>query len=110
MQISFLEHCRISTDYKKGIIKMKFIKGFITIPVVLLFAGAAWAFPWQVDLDHTQIRFEVMHILTGVAGTFTDFKGDIYFDPDDPSTGRFNFTVSVKSVDTNHGKRDTHLR
>lgn len=89
---------------------MKILKSIVVLIICLFFTTAAWAFPWQVDQDHTQIRFEVRHILTGLSGTFTDFKGDIYFDPDTPATGRINFTVSVKSVNTNHGKRDTHLR
>ena len=82
----------------------------IMIPVILLFASTAWADQWQMDPDHTEIRFEIDHILTTVSGYFTDFKGDVFFDPENPDTASFNFTVKVKSIDTNNGKRDNHLR
>lgn len=72
--------------------------------------SSAWASPWQMDKDHTEIRFRVSHILTSVSGYFTDFNSDIMFDPKNPGSGKFDFTVKVKSINTNNGKRDTHLR
>jgi polyisoprenoid-binding protein YceI len=77
---------------------------------LLVYAPTANAFQWQVDPDHTEFRFEVTHILTPVTGKFTDFSGMVQFDPDRLDKASFDFTVNVKSVDTQNGKRDTHLR
>lgn len=89
---------------------MKRVYIFSIITAILFLGSPASASTWQVDPDHTEIRFEVTHILTGVSGQFTDFRGDIFFDPKNPATGRFNFSVDINSVDTNNGKRDNHLR
>ena len=89
---------------------MKHIYSIIIAAVVLVFSSQAFAYNWAVDKDHSEIRFEVTHILTGVSGRFNDFEGKIFFDPTRPETGKFDFTVKVDSVNTNNGKRDTHLR
>ncbi len=89
---------------------MKHISKILTISTILLLAPMVWASQWQIDPDHTEVRFEINHILTTVSGQFTQFEGDIFFNPDKPETGKLNFIVKVISVDTNNGKRDTHLR
>jgi polyisoprenoid-binding protein YceI len=89
---------------------MKNLFRFLTICLMLSFPSAGYASQWSVDPDHSEIRFEVKHILTDVSGQFADFTGDIVFDPENPGAGKFDFTVGVKSVDTNNGKRDNHLR
>ena len=65
---------------------------------------------WNLDPAHTNFFFEVKHTYAAVRGQFTQFTGDVYFDPDNPATGRFDFVIKVDSVDTKIGKRDTHLR
>ena len=77
---------------------------------LFFFSSYASAFQWTIDADHSEIRFKINHILTTVSGQFTEFKGDVLFNPETPEAGKFNFTVNVKSVDTNNGKRDNHLR
>ena len=89
---------------------MKKFSKILAIFVLCFFASTAWAYKWSVDDDHSEIRFEVKHILTTVSGQFTDFKADIFFNPEDPGKGKFNFIVKVKSVNTHNGKRDNHLR
>lgn len=86
-----------------------FFKLFI-ISAIFFFATSASGNQWKIDPDHSEIRFQVKHILTTVSGVFNEFKGDINFDPQMPSKGKFNFTVNVKSVNTNNGKRDNHLK
>jgi polyisoprenoid-binding protein YceI len=65
---------------------------------------------WQLDTVHTNFFFDVKHTYATVRGQFMDFKGDVYFDPDNPEKSRFDFVIKVNSVDTKVGKRDTHLR
>lgn len=78
--------------------------------VLILFSGTGLAGQWQVDHDHSEIRFEIQHIFSTVSGRFSDFKGELVFDPADLDNSRFDFTVKVKSVNTFNNKRDTHLR
>lgn len=65
---------------------------------------------WKVDDSHTSVNFSVNHFFSPVKGKFTDFEGDIHFDPNDLAGSKANFTVAVESVDTDNGKRDKHLQ
>jgi polyisoprenoid-binding protein YceI len=65
---------------------------------------------WQLDPVHTNFYFEIRHIYAAVRGQFTEFTGEVYFDPDNPAKSKFNFVIKVDSVDTKISKRDTHLR
>lgn len=65
---------------------------------------------WQLDPVHTNFYFEVRHTYAAVRGQFTEFSGDVYFDPDNLAKSKFDFVVKVDSVDTIVSKRDTHLR
>jgi polyisoprenoid-binding protein YceI len=89
---------------------MKTLLRFIILSGLFVFSSYASAFQWTLDADHSEIRFKINHILTTVSGQFTEFNGDVLFDPDTPETGQFNFIVKVKSINTNNGKRDNHLR
>lgn len=77
---------------------------------MVICSSAAMANQFDVDPDHSEIRFKVQHIYSTVSGRFTDFDGNIFFNPDALDTAKFDFSVKVKSVDTHNGKRDTHLR
>ena len=89
---------------------MKNLIRFLSLFVLVFFSSQVSASQWSIDADHSEIRFEIKHILTTVSGQFAEFKGDIVFDPDKLDVGKFDFTVNVNSVDTNNGKRDNHLR
>ena len=86
---------------------------YLTIAVTFLFNIGnnlyASAPEWKVDPAHSGIYFRISHIYSTVNGFFPEFKGDIKFDPSDLNDSRFAFSVKVKSVNTNNGKRDGHL-
>ena len=65
---------------------------------------------WKIDQVHTNFYFEIKHTYATVRGMFMDFSGDVYFDPDNTADSRFDFVIKTESVNTNVGKRDTHLR
>ncbi|NTV15758.1 MAG: YceI family protein [Desulfobulbaceae bacterium] len=73
-------------------------------------AVPAQAQQWQLDPDHSRFYFAIQHIYATVRGEFADFSGEVAFDPAHPEQSRFNLVVKTKSVNTNIGKRDTHLR
>ena len=82
----------------------------VLLCLIFMGGGQAFAQQWQLDPVHTNFYFEVKHTYAAVRGQFTEFTGDVYFDPDNPEKSRFDFVIKVDSVDTKVGKRDTHLR
>jgi polyisoprenoid-binding protein YceI len=78
--------------------------------VVLGLATTAHAATWKVDPAHTTVGFRVSHLFTSVHGRFDRFDGTIEFDPDDPKATVVRGTIESASIDTNHEKRDEHLR
>lgn len=63
---------------------------------------------WHVDPAHSRVEFAVSHLHLGIAtvrGAFREFEGTL-----EPDEGRAHGTVKAASLDTNHDKRDEHLR
>ena len=83
---------------------------FFLVLLFVLGPAQAMAQQWNLDPAHTNFFFEVKHTYAATRGQFTQFTGDVYFDPDNPAKGRFDFVIKVDSIDTRIGKRDTHLR
>ena len=83
---------------------------FFLLFVIVMGPFQAAAQEWELDPVHTNFYFEVKHTYAAVRGQFTDFTGEVYFDPDNPAKSKFDFMINVNSVDTKVGKRDTHLR
>ena len=65
---------------------------------------------FQVDKAHSEVDFQVRHLITKVRGRFTDYAGTIEFDQADPSHSKVDFTIQAASIDTAEPKRDEHLR
>ena len=65
---------------------------------------------FQVDKAHSEVDFQVRHLITRVSGRFTDYSGTIEFDRDNPSQSKVAFTIQAASIDTAEPKRDEHLR
>jgi polyisoprenoid-binding protein YceI len=64
---------------------------------------------YTIDPAHTSILFDVNHLgVSTLTGRFNTFEGEIDLNPKGKST--LNVTIETKSVDTNHEKRDVHLR
>ncbi len=65
---------------------------------------------WKIDNSHASVGFSVNHFFSAVTGKFKEFNGEFYFDPENPASSKFNFTVQVASVDTDDDERDDHLQ
>ena len=87
---------------------------------VLLLLGAAVWFPlvvhaeparWNVDPDHSTIEFRVTHmVVSKTTGRFMDYVGFIDMDAEAGTVKAIEATIKTGSVNTNHEKRDAHLR
>jgi polyisoprenoid-binding protein YceI len=87
--------------------------------VILLLGAMAW-FPatghaeparWNLDSEHSTIEFRVTHmIVSKTTGRFTDYAGVVDMDAEAGIVTAIEATIKAGSVNTNHEKRDTHLR
>ncbi len=63
---------------------------------------------YRIDPAHTSILFTVGHLNTSrLVGRFNRFEGEFVLQP---GQGRIDIRIDTDSVDTNHKKRDKHLR
>jgi polyisoprenoid-binding protein YceI len=79
---------------------------------LLVFAGPAPAAVEMLNIDqsHTNVGFSIRHFFTPVKGEFREVKGTIAYDLENPSQSKVEVTIPSASINTNHEKRDTHLR
>ena len=87
--------------------------------MLLLFGTMVW-FPlvvqaeparWNLDPEHSTIEFRVTHmVVSKTTGRFMDYYGFIDMDGESGTVTAIEATIKTGSVNTNHSKRDTHLR
>jgi polyisoprenoid-binding protein YceI len=66
---------------------------------------------YDVDRDHSAIEFRVAHmVVSKTTGRFMDYSGFIEMDPEALTVKTIDATIKTASVNTNHEKRDAHLR
>ena len=66
---------------------------------------------FAIDPAHTDVLFSAKHLMvTTVRGKFTDVRGTVEINEDDPTASHAEVSVVASSVDTGFGARDTHLR
>ena len=65
---------------------------------------------YSIDKAHSEVTFQVRHLLTRVRGRFSDFDGTIEYDEENPEHSLVNMAVRAASIDTNERDRDAHLR
>jgi polyisoprenoid-binding protein YceI len=77
-----------------------------TLVAIPSFAADTYA----VDTGHSEVSFQVRHLVTNVRGRFNDFNGTINLDPANLEKSSVEFRVKAASIDTAHEDRDKHLR
>lgn len=68
---------------------------------------------YEIDTDgmHTFVQFKISHLgYSWLYGRFNDFEGEFTFDPENPTNSAVRATIQTASVDSNHARRDEHLR
>ena len=83
---------------------------YVALSLLLLGQTHVMAHEWKTDPFHSGVLFEIKHIYSTVRGHFSDFTGEVFFDPDNLEKSKFDFVVRVDSINTYNGKRDNHLR
>ncbi len=60
---------------------------------------------------HAFIQFKISHLgFSWLYGRFNEFEGAFSFDPDNPSNSSVEVTIDTTSIDSNHERRDAHLK
>lgn len=65
---------------------------------------------WRIDTNHSELSFEVRHLVSRVRGTFRQWNGNVTADPANWESGQVAVTIQANSIDTNNEKRDSDLR
>ena len=90
------------------------LRTLLAISVATVFAAAdarATTERYNVDPDHSIVGFSVAHmVVSKTTGRFKDYTGFIEMDPDAKTVKAIEAVIQTASLDTNHVKRDTHLR
>jgi polyisoprenoid-binding protein YceI len=86
----------------------------IVLSAVALTAAAALpvqaADTYNVDPGHSEVGFQIRHLVTQVRGKFDDYKGTIQLDPAKMENSSVDFVIKAASIDTGNADRDKHLR
>ena len=64
----------------------------------------------SIDRSHSDVAFQVRHLLSKVRGRFAEFAGTLEFDETSPQDSRVDVVIQAASIDTAEGDRDKHLR
>ncbi len=66
---------------------------------------------WTVDPEHSAVEFRVAHmVVSKTAGRFMEYQGVVDMDAESGTFKAIEATIKTASVNTNHEKRDAHLR
>ena len=95
-------------NYRRILFSALLIAGVVTL--VLPLSAGAEVETYMIDKVHSMANFKIRHLFSKVTGTFSDVTGTIWIDRDNLEKSKVDATINVYSVDTNHKKRDTHLR
>lgn len=83
----------------------------VTLLTLFPFGAEAEVARWDIDPDHSAIEFRVAHmVVSKTSGRFRDYRGFVEMDADAKTLKSIEATIKAGSIDTNHDKRDAHLR
>jgi polyisoprenoid-binding protein YceI len=88
------------------------MKNLMTLFALIFLTVSSFAqTQWKVDPYHSSLNFEISHSgISIVNGKFLDYTGNLTTDGEALNNANFDFTVKVKSINTNVENRDNHLR
>lgn len=83
------------------------LSALVALPLTAQAAPVAY----KLDPAHTAVVFIVDHLgFAKAMGRFNTFAGELSFDKDAADKSSLSVTIDTTSVDTNHAKRDEHLK
>ncbi len=85
-------------------------KFFAAAALSLLAALPLKAETFAIDAGHSEVGFQVRHLVSQTRGRFNEFSGTVNLDAKNLAGSSVDFTVKAASIDTNVPDRDKHLR
>lgn len=83
------------------------LSALVTLPLTAQAAPVAY----KLDPAHTAVVFIVDHLgFSKAVGSFNTVAGELSFDKDAADKSSLSVTIDTTSIDTNHAKRDEHLK
>lgn len=90
---------------------MKKVKLISAVLLIAALSASAQKTTWSFDKTHSKVQFDISHmVISEVSGRFLDYEGTVLADKGDFSDAKIDFSIDVKSIDTDDEKRDQHLR
>ena len=90
---------------------MKKLTAILVVFLLAMFSVTAQKTKWTFDKVHSKIQFDVAHmVISEVTGQFQDYEGSVLADKADFSDAKIDFSIDVKSIDTDNENRDGHLQ
>ena len=83
---------------------------FALMAVALSAATAVAADTYNFDKAHSDVGFQIRHLVSKVRGRFTDYDGTILIDKAKPEASSVELTIKAASIDTGNENRDKDLR
>lgn len=80
----------------------------VVLAAVLALPAAADVY--KIDPSHSEVSFQIRHLLTNVRGHFNQYEGNVNLDPAKLETSKVEFKIKAESIDTGVPDRDKHLR
>jgi len=72
--------------------------------------AASAADTYDVDPVHSEVGFQIRHLVSKVRGHFAAFTGSVQVDSARPEASSVTFTIKAASIDTGNADRDKHLK
>ena len=73
-------------------------------------APSSAATTFSIDPGHSDVSFQIRHLMSKVRGVFRDVSGTIVRDDQEPSKSSVELTIQAASIDTRNESRDEDLR
>lgn len=85
-------------------------KLFAALALSALAALPLQAETYTIDNSHSDVSFQVRHLVTQVRGKFNEYQGTIDLDSAKMENSKVEFRIKATSIDTGLADRDNHLR
>jgi polyisoprenoid-binding protein YceI len=82
----------------------------VTLAALLVASPALGAETFVIDKAHSEVSFQIRHMMSKVRGRFNEFEGRILADRAKPEASSVELTIQAKSIDTANETRDKDLR
>src|SRR6185295_3869824 len=105
-----LTHKPTDTVEEESRRKLMYRKLFAAVALTALAALPLRADTFTIDPSHSEVTFQIRHLVSQVRGRFNEFSGTVQMDPKNLPGSSVEFQIKATSIDTNAPDRDKHLR